>query len=300
MDINHTTYVNESGILSSDSSSIYNQPERDLEYFAREYNLSYNVVQQAIIGKRYYAVESWKYYYLDFLKYKEKVSNEIKELSTSKCDLQQHWRPHKDGWLEKSASQLPVKLLDLLEKERKCHQAEKNLKFIVDCETTLIQHFRNKVERVLLSATFPNQYFIDLFCALTGCSKPPAHLLLPDRSWELLRKNSDYLTFYGHGNIKSKLALRFANYMMDNQHLPPFHDHFRSCNICRLDGSVFLKEYLPGVASGKCAEKLKTWELLVLELCDLELFAEYFAGCDNHGLGEGLQLVRAFHTSSLK
>ena len=87
---------------------------------------------------------------------------------------------------------------------------------------------------------------------------------------------------------------------MDNQHLPPFHDHFKSCNICRLDGSVFLKEYLPGVASGKCAEKLKTWELLVLELCDLELFAEYFAGCDNHGLGEGLQLVRAFHTSSLQ
>ena len=186
---------------------------------------------------------------------------------------------------------------------------------MVECEERLIQQFKAKLVAGLPSDDVIDRNFLITLAHLIRWKRhtifplfteDDAHLfeqkrwksLSPQRIWELLRKDSEYLAYYSI-DIKSRLTLRFAFHMMDNQHFPPFEDHFRTCRICRLDASVFLKEYVPGVLTGECAKKLTTSELLMLKLSDLEECPKYFAGCENGRLSEALNLARIFHTSSL-
>ena len=296
---------------------------------------SYKFIEEAIL-KHSFAIGSWKYYYEDFKHLKAAITEEIGHFSISKwpnhtleqanpTDFRYHYSFYSVPRVARETYLVSrPRLVELLEKESCLSGIEQNFQFVVECENLLIEKFKSELKKVLLSSDLIDMGFISLYASMIKSKEKcilstnlfeqlfsgklavniayqgtEGRVITPKRIWELLRSDSEYLACFNL-DIRARLALRFANYMMDNQHLPPFYDHFRSCNICRLDASVFLKEYLPGVASGKCAEKLKTWELLVLELCDLEQCPTYFAGCDNQGLGEGLQLVRAFHTSSLK
>ena len=114
----------------------------------------------------------WKYYYEDFKQYKYHQLRNTIDLSSfenwTDHTIQQHSHIYATDFYQPLFTK--PKFLELLEHEKTIYtpQIEKNLQFVVDCESRFIQEFREKLKECLISQDCVDQHFIGSFLPMCG------------------------------------------------------------------------------------------------------------------------------------